>query len=209
MIRFQPIAPMSPAKTTPIVSTSGSTTPVAIVAATTVPNTRKATKLKNAAQTTATRGDSTRVDTTVAIELAASWKPLTKSNAERDRDDDDDRERLHRVQACFRTMASTTSEMSSIVSSASSIASTTSFQYNVAVALNSTEYRRREGLAVDHVALGLQAVDRVEVRAEALHRLQAGPPAPTASSAICTSRSACSLQLGHRRPRHGRRSSSR
>ena len=29
-------------------------------------------------------GSSTRVDTTVAIELAASWKPLTKSNAERD-----------------------------------------------------------------------------------------------------------------------------
>jgi hypothetical protein len=33
--------------------------------------------LKNAAQATATRGDRTRVDTTVAIELAASWKPLT------------------------------------------------------------------------------------------------------------------------------------
>jgi hypothetical protein len=50
---------------------------LAIVEATASPNTTKATKLKNAAQTTATRGDSTRVDTTVAIELAASWKPLT------------------------------------------------------------------------------------------------------------------------------------
>ena len=75
------MAPISPANTTPIVSTSGSTTPVAMVAATTVPNTRKATKLKNAAHSTAKRGDRTRVETTVAIELAASWKPLTKSNA--------------------------------------------------------------------------------------------------------------------------------
>src|SRR3954469_12730635 len=73
------MAPTSPANTTPIVNTSGSTPPVAIVAATTVPNTKKATKLKNAAHATAKRGESTRVDTTVAIELAASWKPLTKS----------------------------------------------------------------------------------------------------------------------------------
>ena len=34
-----------------------------------------------AAQATAARGDSTRVLTTVAMELAASWKPLLKSNA--------------------------------------------------------------------------------------------------------------------------------
>ncbi len=80
MIRFHTIAPISPAKITPIVNASGSTTPVAIVAATTVPKIRKAAKLKNAAHTTANRGDSTRVDTTVAIEFAASWKPLTKSN---------------------------------------------------------------------------------------------------------------------------------
>jgi hypothetical protein len=33
--------------------------------------------LKKAAQITAMRGVSTRVDTTVAMELAASWKPLT------------------------------------------------------------------------------------------------------------------------------------
>src|SRR5206468_8307824 len=37
------------------------------------------TKLKNAAHTTAWSGVSTRVETTVAIELAASWKPLMKS----------------------------------------------------------------------------------------------------------------------------------
>jgi hypothetical protein len=40
-----------------------------------------AIKLKNAAQRTATLGDSTRVDTTVEIELAASCIPLVKSNA--------------------------------------------------------------------------------------------------------------------------------
>ena len=137
------MAPTRPAKTTPIDSTSGSTTPVAMVAATTVPNTRNATKLKNAAQITASRGDSTRVDTTVAIELAASWKPLTKSKARAmpmtrmtptsSMDDGGD------AQACLRAIASTTSEMSSIVSRACSIVSTTSFQYSVARALNSSE----------------------------------------------------------------------
>ncbi len=40
-----------------------------------------ATKLKNAAQSTAWYGFSTRVETTVAIEFAASWKPFMKSNA--------------------------------------------------------------------------------------------------------------------------------
>ena len=42
---------------------------------------KAATKLKNAAQKTATPGESTRVETTVAIELALSWKPLMKSKA--------------------------------------------------------------------------------------------------------------------------------
>jgi hypothetical protein len=37
--------------------------------------------LKKAAQATAVIGDSTRVDTTVAMEFAASWKPLMKSKA--------------------------------------------------------------------------------------------------------------------------------
>src|SRR3954454_15209688 len=79
VMRFQPIAPTSPANTTASVIDAGSTTPVAMVVATFVPNTRNAAKLKNAAHATAKRGESTRVDTTVAIELAASWKPLTKS----------------------------------------------------------------------------------------------------------------------------------
>ena len=50
--------------------------PEPTVLATAVPKVNAATKLKNAAQMTALPGDSTRVDTTVAIELAASWKPL-------------------------------------------------------------------------------------------------------------------------------------
>ena len=71
--------------TTPSDRTFWVTTSLAMVWATWVPNTtcsttilpsRKATKLKKAAQTTASRGESTRVETMVAMELAASWKPL-------------------------------------------------------------------------------------------------------------------------------------
>jgi hypothetical protein len=47
-------------------------TPSPIDFATRVPNTANAMKLKNAAQMTAIPGESTRVETTVAIELAAS-----------------------------------------------------------------------------------------------------------------------------------------
>src|SRR5690349_18266053 len=53
--------------------------PLPMVLATFTPPPNAATKLKNAAQATARFGDSTRVDTTVAMELAASWKPLMKS----------------------------------------------------------------------------------------------------------------------------------
>ena len=55
--------------------------PVPIVCATCNPKNRKATKLKNAAQATAYCGRSTRVETIVAIELAASCSPLRKSNS--------------------------------------------------------------------------------------------------------------------------------
>ena len=53
-----------------------STRPEPTVFATAVPNVNAAMKLKTAAQMTALPGDRTRVDTTVAIEFAASWKPL-------------------------------------------------------------------------------------------------------------------------------------
>ena len=46
-------------------------------------------KLKNAAQITACCGGNTRVDTTVAIELAASCKPVEEVEQQRDRDQED------------------------------------------------------------------------------------------------------------------------
>ena len=65
---------------------SASTMPVPTVFATCSPNTANAMKLKNAAQMTAVCGRSTRVDTTVAIELAASCRPFRKSNSSATRD---------------------------------------------------------------------------------------------------------------------------
>jgi hypothetical protein len=61
------------------VGTDSSFNILLIVLATATPNPNAAMKLKNAAKTTALRGDSTFVDTTVDIELAESWNPLVKS----------------------------------------------------------------------------------------------------------------------------------
>ena len=74
------MAPARPANTTPVVNTVGTTMSLAIVAATFVPR-MMATRCHSAAHRTAVRGESTRVDTTVAISFAASWNPLKKSNA--------------------------------------------------------------------------------------------------------------------------------
>src|SRR6185295_3720028 len=71
---------MSPAKTTSWLTTARSIIPLPMVLATLVPRTKAATKLKNAAQATALWGERTRVETTVAMEFAASWKPFRKSN---------------------------------------------------------------------------------------------------------------------------------
>ena len=60
-------------------TTERSIIPLPMVFATWVPSTKAATKLKKAAHSTATCGVSTRVETTVAMELAASWKPFRKS----------------------------------------------------------------------------------------------------------------------------------
>src|SRR5688572_3431474 len=54
---------------------------LAIVSATLGAKTNIAMKLKNAAHSTAHWGRSTRVETIVAIEFAASWKPLMTSKA--------------------------------------------------------------------------------------------------------------------------------
>src|ERR1700761_6566667 len=51
------------------------------VLATCRPKNRKAMKLNTAAQNTATLGDRTRVETMVAMELAASCMPFRKSNS--------------------------------------------------------------------------------------------------------------------------------
>src|SRR5690242_1831953 len=83
------IAPTRPARTTywvtistrqPGDAMSNWIMPLPMVLATAVPRKNAATKLKNAAQITASLGVSTRVDTTVAMLLAASWNPLKKSN---------------------------------------------------------------------------------------------------------------------------------
>src|SRR5512139_1892190 len=60
---------------------AGSTMPLPTVEATLRWKTKIATKLKNAAKATAWWGLSTPVDTTVAMELAASCRPFMKSNA--------------------------------------------------------------------------------------------------------------------------------
>ena len=79
--RFQTIAPTSAPKMTCASMTPALTMPVPIVSATCSPNTANAMKLKNAAHTTAVLGLRTRVETTVAIEFAASCRPFMKSNA--------------------------------------------------------------------------------------------------------------------------------
>src|SRR5437870_7217999 len=77
--RSHTIAPARPAITTYCVTSSSRIMPLPMVLATAVPRKKAATKLKNAAQITANLGESTRVETTVAMLLAASWKPLRKS----------------------------------------------------------------------------------------------------------------------------------
>ena len=79
--RFQVMAPVSAPKITAGSMTLASTMPRPMVSATCRPKNRKAMKLKNAAQTTAYCGRSTRVETMVAMELAASCRPLRKSNS--------------------------------------------------------------------------------------------------------------------------------
>src|SRR3954454_14709013 len=78
VVRFQAIAPISPASTTRRVIPVGSTIPFATVAAT-FSDTNAPAKLSAAAKMTAILGDSARVDTLVAIAFAESWKPFVKS----------------------------------------------------------------------------------------------------------------------------------
>jgi hypothetical protein len=66
------MAPSSPAITTYWLMASTRIMPRPMVFATAVPRKKAARKLKTAAQSTASRGDNTRVETTVAMLLAAS-----------------------------------------------------------------------------------------------------------------------------------------
>ena len=81
VITFHAIAPIRAPKMMPGSTIIGSMIPFPTVSATWRPKNRKAMKLKKAAQATATGGLSTRVETTVAIELAASCRPFRKSKA--------------------------------------------------------------------------------------------------------------------------------
>src|SRR5947207_14393189 len=81
--RSHTMAPRRPARTTYTNhgSLASMRTIFAIVLATFGGKIAIATKLKNAAHSTAICGRRTRVDTTVAIEFAASWEPLMTSKA--------------------------------------------------------------------------------------------------------------------------------
>jgi hypothetical protein len=81
VIRFQIIAAIIAEKIRFRVTILGSITPFPIVFATFNGKIRKARKLHNVARLTADIGDSTFVETTVAMELAESWKPLIKSKS--------------------------------------------------------------------------------------------------------------------------------
>ena len=80
VMMFQAQAPIKAPKMIWLSTTEISMIPFPIVLATWSPKKRNATKLKNAAQITACCGERTRVETTVAMEFAESWKPFRKSN---------------------------------------------------------------------------------------------------------------------------------
>src|SRR6185312_11573723 len=79
VIRFHRIAPISAPKITCGSTTDAEMMPTPSVSATCRPKNKNAMKLKNAAHATAYCGFSTRVETMVAIEFAASCSPFRKS----------------------------------------------------------------------------------------------------------------------------------
>src|SRR6266849_10076081 len=81
VMRFQVMAPSSPARRTCWLMSSMWIMPLPMVLATAVPKTKAAMKFQKAAQTTARKGVRTRVETTVAMELAASCQPFENSKA--------------------------------------------------------------------------------------------------------------------------------
>src|SRR6266481_680200 len=98
-----------------------------MVLATAVPNQKAATKLKKAAHTTARKGVRTRVDTTVAMELAASCQPLENSKIRVTVMTTRSRVKLFTGQALLRMTPSMTLATSSHLSTAVSMTSKISF----------------------------------------------------------------------------------
>src|SRR5690606_22560107 len=81
VITFQAMAPISAPNTTAGLTTSLSMIPLPTVPATWSPPIQEAAKLPAAPKITAINGERSCVETTVAIEFAASCSPLRKSNA--------------------------------------------------------------------------------------------------------------------------------
>ncbi len=77
---FQTTAPVSAAPVTATSSFEGTCTMPATVLATAAPIRSGPNRLKNAAKATAGSGRATRVDTRVAMALAASWNPFVSAN---------------------------------------------------------------------------------------------------------------------------------
>ena len=98
--------------------------------------------------------------------------------------------------ACFSTIDSTTSEMSSNVLRAPSIASIDVLPPQDLEGVELAAEQAGEDAPVDGVALALETVDRVEVRLHVLHRLEPGDEQPRLLARICTTRSACSFSSG-------------
>src|SRR5579859_816480 len=81
VVRFQVMAPRRPARMTCWLIKSIWTRPFPMVLATAVPKKKAAMKFQKAAHATAVKGFRTRVETTVAMELAASCQPFENSKA--------------------------------------------------------------------------------------------------------------------------------
>ena len=146
--RFQAIAPMSAASTR-LLGRRGSVSmiPWPTVFATAVVTNAPA-RFATGATTTASRGDSARVETDVATAFAVSWKPFVKSNAERDDDHDDEEDvafHARCLQRFLTKIASSTSAAFSQASTASSSRSWMSFQRMIVerVGARSGRARRR------------------------------------------------------------------
>ena len=90
VIRSQTIAPISPPKITPKRDDVDVDHPLADRLGDGGAEDERGDEVEERGPDHRLPGESTRVETTVAIEFAASWKPLMKSNDERDDDERDD-----------------------------------------------------------------------------------------------------------------------